>query len=164
MNALPPRVREWLHRYLPAEIVGLLAALGGAFAVFRVTDSPVAAAVAGSACETVGFYATIGWRDVSWQYRALAGLAPPRRVWLTAGRTARDLAVEFGPAEVVDSAFLRPALMYAGPLFTGHFLAGTLLGKLAADVAFYMFAITGYELRKRVFGRPQVERAPDHVA
>jgi hypothetical protein len=164
VNALLLRGREWLRRYLPAEIAGVLAALGGALAAHRVSDSPVAAAVAGSACETVGYYATIGWRDFNWQYRALDGVAPTRRAWLTAGRTARDLAVEFGPAEVIDSAFVRPTLMYAGPLLTGQFLAGTLLGKLAADVVFYTFAITGYEVRKRLFSRPPVERAPDHVA
>jgi hypothetical protein len=164
MKALLPRVREWLHRYLPAEIVGLVAALGGALVAHRVTGSPVAAAFAGSACETVAYYATIGWWDVTRHHRALDGVAPARRVWLAAARTARDLAIEFGPAEVVDSAFLRPALMYAGPLLAGGFLVGTLLGKLAADVAFYLFAITGYEVRKRVFGRPTVERTPDHVA
>jgi hypothetical protein len=75
--------------------------------------------------------------------------------------TARDLTVEFGPAEVFDSVLLRPLLMYAGPVVTGQFIAGTLLGKLLADVAFYAFAITGYEVRKRLFKH---ERASDRVA
>jgi hypothetical protein len=156
------RVREWLRRYLPAEAVGLTGALAGALVVMRATGSPVAAAFAGSVGETVGYYMTIGWRDLARHHRLLTRSAHRRT--RAVGLTARDLAVEFGPAEALDSIVLRPLLMYLGPVVTGQFLAGTLLGKLAADVAFYAFAITGYEMRKRIFGRPSTERASDHVA
>jgi hypothetical protein len=156
-------VREWLRRYLPAEAVGIVGALAGALLVMRATGAPVAAAFAGSVGETVGYYATIGWRDVVRHHRPLEG-TPHRRFARAVGLTARDLAVEFGPAEALDSILLRPLLMYVGPVVTGHFLAGTLFGKLTADVAFYAFAITGYEVRKRIFGRPSTERASDHVA
>jgi hypothetical protein len=152
-------VREWLHRYLPAEAAGIVGALAGALIALRLTGSPVAAAFAGSVGEAVCYYLTIGWRDLTRQYRRLDGSA--HRLPRTVALTARDLAVEFGPAEVFDSLLLRPMLMYAGPVVTGQFVAGTLLGKLLADVAFYAFAITGYEVRKRIFKH---ERASDRVA
>jgi hypothetical protein len=140
------RVREWLRRYLPAEAAGLLTALTGALVTQRLTGSPVAAAFAGSICETAGYYATIATRDVARHRRHMSTLR-------AVARTGRDLTVEFGAAEAVDSLFVRPALMYTGPLLTGGFVSGTVIGKLAADVVFYALAICGYELRKRIFDR-----------
>jgi hypothetical protein len=150
------RVREWLTRYLPAESVGLVAAMVGGLLVHRWTASLTAAAVAGSCCETIGYYAVVAGRDVVRHYRALhrgAGSGSPRRrLGLACWRTTRDLLVEFGPAEVMDSVVLRPALMYAGPMLTGWFLPGLLLGKLLADVGFYALAVPAYEFRKRRWG------------
>jgi len=140
------RFREWLRRYLPAEAAGLLAALTGALVTHRLTGSPVAAAFAGSACEAAGYYATIAARDVA---RHRRDMTTPRAL----ARTGRDLTVEFGAAEAVDSLLVRPALMYTGPLLTGGFVTGTVIGKVSADVVFYALAITGYELRKRIFDR-----------
>jgi hypothetical protein len=61
----------------------------------------------------------------------------------------RGVVAEFGVAEVTDTVFLRPLLMYAfvGPL--GALIPGVIVGKLAADVVFYGLAIPAYELRER---------------
>jgi hypothetical protein len=34
--------------------------------------------------------------------------------------------------------------MYAGPLFTEHFVVGTLIGKVSAGIMVYPFIIGGY--------------------
>ncbi|MBC8082980.1 MAG: hypothetical protein H7Z21_07190, partial [Hymenobacter sp.] len=67
----------------------------------------------------------------------------------TFGRNVRALAVEFGPAEVLDSLLIRPALLYYVPHWLGSFAAGILLAKLLADVTFYVPAILSYELSKK---------------
>jgi ornithine decarboxylase len=146
--------RIWARRYLPAELIGLVAALAAALAAFRLTGSGAAAAFAGTAGEAVGYYATIAVRDLR---RHRAGGAAR---WQALVRTGRDAAIEFGPAEIVDSLVVRPGLMFAGPLLTGSLIVGTLLGKVAADIVFYTFAIGGYELRTRVFADPKPEGAP----
>jgi hypothetical protein len=146
----PRRVREWLRRYLPAEVFGTISALLGSCVAERVSGSPVAVALAGSVGESIGYYATVGLRDGRRHYRGLpAGGRLPRAV----ARTVRDLLIEYGPAELLDSLLVRPALMAAGPWLTGGLFSGILLGKVAADVVFYAVAIPGYELRKRIFGR-----------
>src|SRR3954454_7014165 len=64
------------------------------------------------------------------------------------------LLVEFGPAEVLDTVLLRPALMWAAPLGIGHVTAGVLLGKLAADLVFYSVVVPCRKLRIRLFPAP----------
>jgi ornithine decarboxylase len=147
--------RAWARRYLPAEIVGLVTALAGALIAFRATGSAATAAFAGTAGEAAGYYATIAVRDLR-RHRRAGGASR----WQALARTSRGVAIEFGPAEIVDSLVVRPGLMFTGPLLTGSLIAGTLLGKVAADIVFYAFAISGYELRTRVFADPPTEGAP----
>jgi hypothetical protein len=59
------------------------------------------------------------------------------------------LAVEFGPAEALDSLVVRPACVAVGVAALGP-VAGVLVAKLVADLAFYVPVIATYELRKRV--------------
>ena len=118
------RVR-WLRSYAPAELCGLLAALLGYVLVRYATGHAAAAAYGATVGESLGFYG------------------------LLLRRTAlRSLVVEFGPAEVLDSAFLRPACMAGAVALLGP-VAGVLAGKLAADVAFYAPVIATYELQLR---------------
>ena len=72
-----------------------------------------------------------------------------RRLWLTGSRTVRDLLIEFGPAELVDTVLVRPLFMYLMPSLLDNFTAGILVGKLAADVVFYSLAIGAYELKQQ---------------
>lgn len=95
--------------------------------------------MAAAIAETLGFYA-VAAIVVARTHRA-------RRL----RRTARDLAVEFGPAEVLDTVLLRPALMYLGVHVLGDLTAGVLVGKLLADVVFYLLAVAGHRAGRRLF-------------
>ena len=148
-------VRGWARRYLPAEIAGLVTALAAALVAFRMSGSAASAALAGTAGEALGYYGTIGIRDLR-RHRRAGGVGR----WQALARTGRDAAIEFGPAEIVDTLLVRPGLMFAGPLVTGSLIVGTLVGKVAADIVFYAFAISGYEVRTRVFADPPPEGAP----
>jgi hypothetical protein len=64
-------------------------------------------------------------------------------------KTVRNLVVEFGFSEVLDSLFVRPFCMYVFPLLVGNFFVGILVAKVAADIIFYIPTITAYELRKK---------------
>jgi hypothetical protein len=143
------KLREWSVRYLPAEIIGTITALTGAFVVHHLTHSLVAAAIAGSISETIGFYSYFAVRDGARYYAHHKAHPRPRRIALTAVHTVRDMLVEFGLAEAVDGLFLRPLFMYAGPHLLHTFAGGLLAGKLAADVVFFVLAAAGYELKKR---------------
>lgn len=145
------KVREWVKRYAPMEIIGTISAMAGAIFVHWITDSRVAAALAGSICETVGYYSVAAVRDAREHSEAHGGDPSLRKKFVVGYRTVRGMLVEFGFAEVIDSAFVRPALMYVMPIVLGSFAAGVFAGKILADVVFYGFAIAGYELRKKLF-------------
>lgn len=151
------RIRRWLVRYLPPEILGTTVALLSATAAYAAVggsgpDALLAAALAGTLGENVGYYALVvvrGYRT----HRMGAGRCH------AAGRTARGVLLEFGPAETIDSLAVRPLFFGLGPLLLAEPWLGWLLGKLAADVVFYAVTITSYELGKRLI-EPETELAP----
>lgn len=135
------RAREWLGRYAPAEAAATLGAVLAA-SVAGWFGVPAATAYAGAIGEAVAFYAVLFIRDQRRWIRCTGGRAP----W----RTLRDLLMEFGPAELLDTFAVRPLAMYVGVVFVGDMVTGVLLGKVAADVVFYTLAIIGYEVRRPV--------------
>jgi hypothetical protein len=140
---------EWLRRYLPAEIIATGTAITGAMIGHHASGSLAVAAIAGTIGENIGYYGYFGITETRRHYRGHGQYPPFRRLVLTAVKTVRDMMVEFGPAEFLDSFVFRPLFMYLGPQVVHSFAFGILLGKVAADIIFYTFAIIGYELRKR---------------
>jgi hypothetical protein len=144
------KLLEWARRYLPCEIVGTVAEIGGAAAAYQWTGSWAVAAVAATVCASVGYYSIAYVNAVRW-------LMPqqPHRHWMPRLAIAnvlalRSVAVEFGPAEVIDSLAMRPAAYYLAPTLTGNMAAGLILGKVLADIGFYACAIFSYEKFKTV--------------
>ncbi len=128
---------RWLRRYLPSELLALVAAVAGAQLAYVLSANPALAAVVGAWSETITYYATMLAREVR------AHPATPLPI------TVRNLLLEFGAAEALDSLLVRPALMYAATALLANLTLGVIAGKLAADVFFYLPAITAYELRRR---------------
>lgn len=153
------RIRRWLLRYLPPEILGTTVALLSAAAAYAAVggggpDALLAAALAGTLGENIGYYALVIVRG----YRAQRATAAPLRA---AVLTARGVLLEFGPAETIDSLAVRPLLFGLGPLLVTDPWLGWLLGKLAADVVFYAVTITSYELgRHLIEPRSRTELVP----
>ncbi len=161
------RVREWVARYLPLERLGTLGALLGAWLAFGLTDALVVAALAGTIAETVGYYALAVVRGIRAHLaadRVRRVPSRPRRALLATGLELRSLAAEFGPAEVLDTVLVRPALRFAVPAAWGGHPAAWLVGKLLADVVFYVVAIVSFELGRRVILPAPSDAAPAPAA
>jgi hypothetical protein len=118
--------REWIRRYAPAEVCGVVGALAGYLVVWGLVRHSAAAAYGATAAENAAYY----------------GFLLARR----AG-SVRALLVEFGPAEVLDSLAVRPACCAAAVALLGP-VAGVLAGKLAADLVFYAPVIATYEFAR----------------
>ena len=146
-----PRCRalEWLARYGPAEVGATLGAL--AAAALADPAGPAATAYAGAIGDGIGFYLILFVRDLRRQRSARRSRA--------AARTLRELVMEFGPAELLDTFLVRPLAMYLAQRWLATATAGVIVGKVAADAVFYALAITAYELRKRS-GHTVVRAAP----
>jgi len=141
------RVVSWLRRYGFAELAGLATALAGSSLVAAVTGNDVAAAYAVLG-ENVGFYGFIVAREFSRH----AHIAHARGESYGVGgalRTGAGLMLEFGPAELLDSLVIRPAAIGFGTYYFGR-PWGVVIGKLAADVTFYVPVIVAYETQRRI--------------
>ncbi|MBW3128952.1 hypothetical protein [Hymenobacter profundi] len=141
-------VREWLRRYLPAELASVAATLLGAALAYALTQQRLTAALAATWAGNVAYFGLILARDVRTTQRRLQATG---HTYTTSDllRNLRALVIEFGVAEVLDSFLIRPTLLYYVPLWVGNFAGGVLLAKFAADVTFYVPAIIGYELSKK---------------
>ena len=139
---------EWLRRYGLAELVGVGSALAGSWTAYALTRSEVAAAYGGAIGENVGYYGVIVARDLTHAARAARAVGRSLGVGGVL-RTARNLVLEFGVAELIDTWLVRPLAMGLGMRYFGR-TAGVIAGKLLADVAFYVPVIFAYELRRRL--------------
>ena len=147
------KVKVWICRYGPAEIIGSVMAVAGAFVALEMINpqypwvKDVAVAYGGTIGENLGFYGTMITLELHSERRKLiekGGLYGSRAV----ARAAWNLLLEFGPAEVLDSVVIRPLAMGSGARLLGQGL-GVLAGKIVADIAFYIISIVFYEMRKR---------------
>jgi hypothetical protein len=160
LRGLRRRLATWVRRYLPAEIAGTLMALAGAWAAFAVSGDRTLAAVAGAWAENLGYYGTVGARDL---LRARRAAVPDAAGAFTRLRPVlgvlAGLLVEFGPAEALDSLVVRPLAMVAATRVVPDLGAAVVLGKLAADLVFYVPTIAIFELRRRRAARRDARRA-----
>ncbi|MCG7593068.1 hypothetical protein ACXYX3_20930 [Mycobacterium sp. C3-094] len=148
MNATTPirdRVGEWIRRYLPCEIAGTAGEFGAAAAVYAATGSLAAAAVAATVGASGGYYAAAFLTALRWTYRDHSHRSRGARIVVSVLLALRSVAIEFGPAELIDSIAVRPLAFYLGPAVFGNVAAGWIFGKLVSDVAFYGCAVFSYE-------------------
>jgi hypothetical protein len=134
------RALVWLHRYLLPELAGTSAALAGALAL--AGEGAADAVLAASWAEAAGFYGLVTARELRLQRGRRGPLA-------AVAVSFREVVAEFGVAEAADTILLRPLAMYTAAALLGTLIAGVVVGKLLADVAFYCLAIPAYELRVR---------------
>ena len=140
------KLKEWLKRYLPAEIVGTLTAVGAASITHVFSDNHLFIAYVGSLGEAVGFYSTVfiqhllvanKKRELENKSFSVVGLY----------KIITSIVLEFGPAGIIDGLIVRPFFMYLFPLLLKNFTLGILLGKIAGDITFYMLVILSYEMK-----------------
>lgn len=134
--------RDWLARFGPAELAGIVGSYCGYLGFTALGLPPVAAAYGAALGENIGYYGVIAWRD--WRAAAVTD----RRLT----RIAANMAHDFGVAEVLDSFVVRPAVTLASVSLLGAAL-GIGVGKIVADVVFYVLAIAFYERRRAREGR-----------
>jgi hypothetical protein len=151
------KLREWIRRYLPCEIAGTVGELGGAAVAYLATDSLAAAAITATIGASAGYYAAAYVTALRWSYRGQDHRRWPSRALAANLLALRSVAVEFGPAEFIDSLAIRPVAFYTGPLIFHNTIAGWIFGKFVSDLAFYLVAILSYERFKGVLARAQLQ-------
>ncbi len=145
--------REWLQRYIPAEVLGTITALLGAWVMYAHTHSFVAATATGWISEGVGFYGYFISTELALHSNRYRHHTLAKRISLAIAAASTNLVVEFLPAELFDNILVRPFLMFWAPHYIHPYPIGFLVGKFSADLLFYVFAIIGYETKKHWINR-----------
>lgn len=142
------KIKDWIKRYLPAEIFGTLGAIIFPTAVSFFTENILAIALVGTWGENVGFYGTMMFQEVKESKEKHKKLHKHYGL-ISFGKSIRNIFLEFGVAETADSLFVRPAIMYLTVSSIRNLQLGILVGKIIADAVFYIPTVISYELRKK---------------
>jgi hypothetical protein len=127
----------WRKRFLLAELCGALLAVMASYCSNHYFANAVIAAYAGAAGDTIGFYMPIIIQDAT-ALRKKLHAEDSSFTWRFVLHLIKSMLLEFGPAEIIDSFFLRPFFMYYFPLLLHNYPLGILTGKLAGDITFYI--------------------------
>ena len=145
-KGLKNKIKEWIKRFLPAEIAGSMLAIIASYLTLHSTNNKILAAYAGAIGDTAGFYIVIIVQSSLAQHKQLKS-ENKRFTFHTFLHVFKNMLIEFGPAEILDSLFLRPFFMYIFPVLLHNYSIGILAGKVASDIGFYIPVIISHELR-----------------
>ncbi len=141
------KIKNWIKRYGPAEIVCSIFAVLSASVIYSLTKNDILTALAGTWGENIGFYGVIGFRDVRASRKNHKENGKNYTIFSFL-KTIRAMIFEFGPAEILDTFFSRPLMMYMFPKITGNIQTGIFAGKIAADIIVYIPIIISYEIQQ----------------
>ena len=142
------KIKIWGQRYLLAEIIGTLCAIIIPTVVSLFSKNILIIALAGTWGENMGYYGVMIIREISQTIKKYKELHK-QYGYLAFVKNIRNIFLEFGVAETIDSLFVRPTTMYLSINIFQNIQLGILMGKIMADVIFYIPTIISYELRKK---------------
>lgn len=134
----------YLKRYGFAELIGGLLVLVISTATFYATNNKIVAAYAGTIGENIGFYGAIIIGDVLKSRKSEKNWNKKHLVLVL-----RNVLIEFGGAEILDSLIVRPGMLYLFTSLISSYEFGALVGVVAADILFYSLAVLSSELTKK---------------
>jgi hypothetical protein len=123
-----------IRRYFWAELVSTFGTLGCASVMAHSGLAEWQQALGNTLISVLSYYGVLLIGEIRPQLRHLPLAA-------ALGVSVRNLAIEFGLAEVLDSVLLRPMLTWGALAWTDHPAMGFALGKVLADALFYAPAI-----------------------
>lgn len=148
LKHMKQKLTEWLKRYGLAEVISLILTVMSCWLTFHFTQSKIATALMGTWVGNVGYFGVIVIKDILLAIRQLRAVGKPYSLE-TFYKNVRALFVEFGIAELIDTFFIRPTLMYYVPIWIDNLAWGVVIAKFAADITFYIPTIVSYEFSKK---------------
>lgn len=142
------KILIWINRYLPAEIICISGGLIIGLIANHLNSSATAVAFLVSWAETILYYLSIIVRDVykNIKKHQSQGLLYSTRTFLI---DIRNVLIEFGIGELLDTMFIRPAAIFLMTRLIGNVGLGILVGVVLADIFLYLPTIIMYEVRNK---------------
>lgn len=142
------KILIWINRYLPAEIICISGGLIIGLIANHLNSSATATAFIVSWAETILYYLSIIIGDV---YKNIKRHQRQSQRYSTKTFLIdiRNVLIEFGIGELLDTMFIRPAAIFLMTRLIGNVGLGILVGIILADIFFYLPTIIMYELRNK---------------
>lgn len=140
------KLNEWLKRYAFAELVGIVFALVFSNLSMIFFGNIIVSGFIGTWADNLGFYGTMVSKD----------LKKRRKINKKLGINdyliqLRNIIIEFGPAEYLDSFLIRPFYLIFSPYTISNYSLAIFIGTILADVTYFIPTIIFYEIRKKIF-------------
>ncbi len=135
------KIREWFYRYSIPLLLATLSSIVSASIIKSITGNNILAGVGATWIDNITFYGYVYLKDVKRKNFTLTNFI----------KQIRNMIIEFGPAEYLDTFLVRPFFLSVVPYFINNYQLAILLGSLLAEITYFIPVITFYELRKKVF-------------
>ena len=135
---------KFVRRYLPAFVAANIGSLAGGLLAHYLFGNIVVTVLAATWGENLGYYGHLLVADLK-ERRKKDGHVTPSGIY----KVVRNLTIEFGLAEVLDSFVIRPICIFIALQQIENPVLGILIGRTIADVFFHTVAGFMYTLRKK---------------
>lgn len=145
------KIKEWCDRYLVAEIISVTVGLVFALVLKATMMNTIIIAFIVTWIQNIGFYGYIVWKDLRAMHKTkkeFKGKGIGIKEFLV---QFRNMIIEFGPAEYLDSTIIRPFYLAVLPLAITNYGVAIFIGTILADISYYIPTIISYESRKKLF-------------
>ncbi len=140
------KLREWIKRYALAEAVAIILALIFSNMLMWLWDNIILTGFITTWIENFFFYGIITYRDLKEKKNINNGLKIKDFII-----QLRNIIIEFGPSEYLDSFIIRPFYLSFFPYVISNYTLAIFTGIMMANITYYIPIILLYELRKKVF-------------
>ncbi len=125
-------------------ILGTISALIVANVSYFLFRNTIVSAFLATGADFIVGYGTIAYRDIKSRKDKGLGFAGFLKV-------IRNMVVEFGPGEYLDSFVFRPFYFSIFPYLIHNYSLAILAGSLTAEITYFVPVIIFYEARKKIF-------------
>jgi hypothetical protein len=136
------KIYEWIDRYSIPLVLSTVAAVLVANLSQLLFHNLIISAFLATWADNIIFYGMMAYKEIK---------SRERYSFADYFKVLRNLIMEFGPAEILDSFVIRPFLLSVFPLFVPNYSLAILLASVAAEITYFIPVIIFYEIRKKIF-------------
>ena len=119
------KLKEWFRRYAFAELIGIILVLIFSNISMLFLGSKIVSGFIGTWSDNLGFYGTILYKDIKKRKNIRKRLSIKDLLI-----QLRDVLIEFGPAEYLDSFIIRPAYLIFFPYIIHNYSLAIIIGTI----------------------------------
>ena len=135
-----------LKRYVPAFILATITSLIGGMLAHYFFGNILITAFAATWGENIGYYGKLFFDDIKERK-----IRDSKITFIGTLKVLRNMIIEFGPGEIIDSFIVRPVIIYFTLEKIESTMLGIYIGKVISDFFFYLPTIYMYKFRKKHF-------------